>query len=344
MHKIKMLFILCGGFLLVPAAAAAEKFEDLLEKARPVEEMETIISPFVQICGDSGKVEDLQCRAIRSRMQQKVRGRLFSYSAPAVEVGEYNGTLLNYPARIIGNLTMAGPVELKWGLYGGKNAWHITTAVPKKVRKKGKALLIDGIELRDHIEKKGRTLVFSVSPSETEKWERTEKVNLRVQFVFEYDGRTWPDKMAGNGIVVDLKGYRLYNQCTGEVVASVPPSREKGPTAADSPSCRAVLAATEDAVDAKEDAIPEVLGSSVIRQVMQRANPAVKECFQTYQISGLANVRVVLQNDGTVQKAEVSGQFADTPTGKCIIDGVQNLVFPRFKRDTMSFSYPYHLR
>jgi len=334
--------LLCGAFSVISATANAETFEELVKKAEPVEDLEPIISPFLQICGDSAKVEDLQCRAIKTRMQRKVQGRLYTFIAPSVEVGAYNGTKLNYPVKILGSLTAEKPVVLKWGLYGGKNKWHITATEPKRVRKKGGSLSILGIELKEHLASKKDNLVIPVSPSETEKWEKTKKKNLRVQFVFEYNGRTWPDKMTGNGIVVDLKGYRLYDQCKGEVLASSPRSTEKAPIV-DAPSCRGPVSKVVEKAS-KEATVPEVLPSSTIRKVMQTANPAIKECHETYQISGSARVRITVQSDGTVTKSKVLGKFADTPTGKCILDKVQNLIFPRFKKSSMSFTYPFYLR
>jgi hypothetical protein len=339
---ILSLCVVSGGVVMFSAAAQARTFEDLLKKAQPVEEMEPVLSPFLQVCGDSGKVEDLQCRAIRSRMQRKVRDQLYVYTAPSVDVGAYNGTKLNYPVKVVGELTKGNPVELKWGLYGGTNKWHITTEVPKSAKKKGKRLLLEGLELEQHLGRKQKFLIIPVGPSKTERWEKTTKQNLRVQFLFSFKGAKWPDKMKGNGVVVELKGYRLYNQCNGKVLASIPPSKSAAPVV-QAPSCRGPVSKVV-ARASKTREIPQTISASVIRQVMRLANPAIKECFETYQIKGLARVRVTLQSDGTVMGAKVLGKFSNTPTGKCILDKVQNLIFPRFKKAKMNFTYPFYLR
>jgi hypothetical protein len=324
-----------------PAASFAKSFEDLLKEAKPVDDLEPILSPFLQECGKSDKVEDLQCRAIRSRMQRKVKQQLYSYVAPAVDVGSYNGTKLNYPIEVVGCLTCDGPAKLKWGIYGGSDEWFVTTGVPTKVSmKKGKPDF-SGIELEQHLTRKQDFITVPVGPSETEMWERTTRRNLRVQFVFSVSGKTWK-KGKLRGVAVDLKGYRLYNQCKGKVLASVPRSESKAPIVK-RPSCRGPVS-REVARAAESDEIPEVLSITVIRKVMRSANPAIKECYDTYQIKGLARVQVTVQNDGTVKGAKVKGKFANTPTGKCILDKVRNLIFPAFKKPTINFTYPFYLR
>jgi hypothetical protein len=335
-----LVFVVFG--LALPATGAAKRFEDLLKKADAVDDLEPILSPFLQACGKSDKVEDLQCRAIRSRMQRKVRQKLYSYIAPAVDVGSYNGTKLNYPVKVVGCLTCNEPAVFKWGLYGGKKRWLVTTATPTKVQKKKDGFHFGGIELKQHLGGKQPHLTIPVGPSKTEQWERTTKLNLKVQFVFAVTGERWKNDSKYNGVLVELKGYRLFNQCTGKVLASVPPSSSKAPQHK-APTCRGPMP-REVARVTKGREIPQILSASVIQKIMKSANPAIKECYDTYQIKGLARVQVTVQSDGTVKKAAVKGRFAGTPTGKCILDKVRNLIFPRFKKATVKFTYPYYLR
>lgn len=333
-----------GAALLVggPAVARAGKFENLLKRARKVTNLERVVGPFVQICGRSGSVEHMQCRAIRSRMQRSVKRGVFWYTSPAAEVGKYNGQGLNYPVQVLGCLTCKTPFNLRWGLYAGKNKWYVTTTPPKKVAVKAGKTSFTGLELTDHLGRKTKFLTIPVGPSETEMWERSTKRNLRVQFIFAMHGTRWPGALRRNGVVVEMKGYRLYNQCNGKVLASVPASSGQAPVAVN-PTCKGRRAPVVVA-RATRKVTPQTLQASIIRRVMRSANEAVKECYDTYQIQGLARVRVKVVSDGTVKTVKVIGKFKNTPTGKCIKEKILNLIFPRFLNPDINFTYPFYLR
>ncbi len=326
----------------VAAGARPGTFEALLDKARSVDNLESVLSPFLQVCSKGSGLMAVQCRAIRRRMRRKVEGELYVYETAAVRVGAYNGTKLNYPIHVLGCLTCQGPLVLKWGLYRGHDKWFVTVREPSKFSLKGGKPQWSGIELTDHLAKGQKAVTMPVGPSDTDRWEKTTKPNLRVQFVFAVTNKRWPARLKTDGILVELKGYRLYNQCDGTVLASVPPSAGKGPVHAN-PTCKGTVAPVVLA-QARTKVIPQTLGADIIRKVMKAAGPAIQECYDTYQIPGLARIKVVVKNDGTVTQAKVLGKFAGTPTGKCILDKIQNLIFPRFKRPTVRFTYPYYLR
>lgn len=322
-----------------PEAMAAKSFEKLAEKAVRVESMERIIGPFLQVCGRTGSVEHLQCRAIRSRMQRSVKRGTYIYTADAVEVGAYNGQALNYPVRVLGCLSKE-PFKLSFGLYGNRNDWYVTTKAPRKLVSKGNKTELEGIELDEHLPAKAQFLTIPVGPSDTESWERSTKVNLRVQFVFRLTGEKWPKALAKPGLLVTLLGYRLFNQCDGKVLASYPPSKSSAPVAVN-PTCGGRAVAV---VAPTRKVLPDTLETDTVRQVMRSANDAVQECYNSYQIQGLARVKVTVISDGTVKAVQIKGKFNNTPTGKCIREKVMNLLFPRFKKSQVAFTYPFYLR
>jgi len=316
-------------------------FESLAKRAQPIANLEQVIGPFVQVCGKTGSLRDVQCRAIRRRMQRKVVAKLYAYEARAVRVGRYDGVHLVFPIDVMGCLTCKGPIKLKWGLYGGKDRWYVTTTVPDGVQRKAGHVQWKGLVLKQHLGRGQAHLTVSVGPSETEKWTHTTQPNLRVQFLFTVSGDRWPGRV-GNGLVVHLVGYRVFDQCKGRILASVPASTGLGPKHPNQ-TCRGPVARVV-AQQSHRKIIPEVLAAHVIRSVMASANPAIRECYDTYQIQGLAQVKVRVKGDGTVTRAVVQGKFAGTPTGKCILDKVRNLIFPRFKRNEIQFLYPFYLR
>ncbi|MCD6499405.1 MAG: AgmX/PglI C-terminal domain-containing protein [Deltaproteobacteria bacterium] len=324
------------------ARRATGSFESLARRAQAVTDLEQVIGPFVQVCGKTGSLRDVQCRAIRRRMQRKVVGKLYAYEVRAVRVGRYDGVHLTFPIDVMGCLTCKDPIKLKWGLYGGKKHWYVTTSVPGSIQHKaGHVLQWKGLVLKQHLGRGQAHLTVAVGPSETEKWTHSTQPNLRVQFLFTVSGDRWPNRL-GNGMVVHLRGYRLFDQCNGRILASVPASTGLAPKHANQ-TCRGPVAPVV-AQQSHRKIIPEEPAAHVIRSVMASANPAIRECYDTYQIQGLAQVKVRVKNDGTVTRAVVQGKFAGTPTGKCILDKVRNLIFPRFKRSEIQFVYPFYLR
>ncbi len=324
-----------------PATAlAGESFEELARGATSIENLEQVVSPFLQVCGRGSSLQEFQCRAIRRRMQRRVLRRTYRYVASAVKVSPYDGRHLSYWVEPLACLTCNKPLKLTWGLYGGKDTWFVTGRVPKGIQEAKGGVVLAGLELKRHLRAGQKTLGIPVGPSDTEAWEAHVKPNLKVEFVFRPTGRTWV-KGKHRGILVEILGYRLFEGCRGKVFASVPPSRGKGPLLA-SASCPVERTATARA--RRGPRLPLILRSDAIRQVMQKAAPAIRECYETYQIPGLAQVRITVRGaDGTVAKAELRGKFRGTPTGKCILDTVQNLIFPRFRKKTMRFVYPFYL-
>ncbi len=324
-----------------PAAGlAAPTFEELARKAVSVENLEQVISPFLQVCGKGNSLQDFQCRAIRRRMQRRVLGKVYRYVAPAVQVSPYDGRHLSYWVQPLACLTCREPLKLVWGLYGGHDVWFVTGGVPKAIKRTKGGIQFAGLELKRHLSAGQKALGIPVGPSDTEAWEAHVKPNLKVEFLFRATGRTWT-KGKQRGILVDILAYRLFNGCQGKVFASVPPSAGKGPLLASS-SCPARKTAV--APTRQGPTLPSILQSDAIQQVMQKAGPAIRECYETYQIPGLAQVRITVRgSDGTVVKAELRGKFRGTPTGKCVLETIQNLIFPRFRKKTMRFVYPFYL-
>ena len=76
-----------------------------------------------------------------------------------------------------------------------------------------------------------------------------------------------------------------------------------------------------------------------------KARPAVAACFDRYQAPGMASVGFTISNDGTPTNVNVNGQFAGTPTGRCIEDAVAKTArFRHYTGAPQSIIYPFILR
>jgi hypothetical protein len=66
--------------------------------------------------------------------------------------------------------------------------------------------------------------------------------------------------------------------------------------------------------------------------------PAAKNCYKSTQ--GTATVKIVIAPSGQISKATVSGQFAGTPEGECVVNAVKGASFPAWDGGPQSFTYP----
>lgn len=75
---------------------------------------------------------------------------------------------------------------------------------------------------------------------------------------------------------------------------------------------------------------------------MNAVRPLVHACYERYHVPGMAMVIFVINQDGSVDSATVSGKFAGTPTGACVEHAVKAARFPR--SDGFRMPYPFILR
>jgi hypothetical protein len=83
------------------------------------------------------------------------------------------------------------------------------------------------------------------------------------------------------------------------------------------------------------------LSQSDIVNAMKGVQPRVKECFNQYKQSGIANVSISVAKGGRVASATVSGKFAGTPSGSCVEAAAKTAKFPPC--ESMSFPWPFQL-
>ncbi|MFO0607541.1 MAG: hypothetical protein U0324_30540 [Polyangiales bacterium] len=85
--------------------------------------------------------------------------------------------------------------------------------------------------------------------------------------------------------------------------------------------------------------LPERPTRSQITGVLSGLNGPVRSCANGQ--TGTAPVAIVINSDGTVRSANVSGQFAGTPAGECIAGVVQRAHFQPFRAQQVNITYPF---
>jgi hypothetical protein len=99
----------------------------------------------------------------------------------------------------------------------------------------------------------------------------------------------------------------------------------------------------EKKVDA-EESLPESLKPDQIKSGMNGVRAKVQECFDQHQVAGLAKLAVTISRAGTVTGAAITGDFAGSPTGACVVAAVKTATFPRFKGKPLAINYTFLLR
>jgi hypothetical protein len=80
-----------------------------------------------------------------------------------------------------------------------------------------------------------------------------------------------------------------------------------------------------------------------IATAISRIKPTVAACSEQDSAEGLANLRVTIANSGKVSNVQVTGKFAGTPTGDCVVRAVRGAPFPRFKGGPVTLNYSFTL-
>ncbi|MGZ3443087.1 MAG: hypothetical protein ACXVDD_26380, partial [Polyangia bacterium] len=94
----------------------------------------------------------------------------------------------------------------------------------------------------------------------------------------------------------------------------------------------------------EDSSLPDQLDKGQIVGGMQKIKPRVGSCFDQFKVPGMANVAVTISGSGRVSSANVTGQFAGTPTGDCVAKAAKSASFPKFKGAPQSIVYPFILR
>jgi hypothetical protein len=318
-----------------PAAApAGETYEALAKNATRTRDVATLLGAFIDRCdAEKRELERARCRTTQAYLRDVLPGRTFSTPAedPAtISVSEYDAGVKGYHLELAGCIACTKPVVVG----RARERRFITLREPQK----------DAETLPKAVEVSKSTLGFD-SLVDAKRWLDKVRPFLRAEFLFQPADAEWSFGPS-RGYALKLVGVRVFNRCTGEVLASKPPSTGLADLPTGSREDAACLqpgggdARTEDA----DLALPEELGRDAIADSMGRIRPQVYACFEKFKEPGTALLTYVVAGNGMVQSIRVGGSFDGTPTGDCVLDAGKNAHFPRFKAARQQFSYPFILR
>lgn len=169
-----------------------------------------------------------------------------------------------------------------------------------------------------------------------DRW-RAVAATARAQFVVKLaanDGRFERD--GKRGVAVEILGYRVWQPCDGAIVCASP---KADPVAADKSACGAIVEDVAPKVDPDAN-LPEALTADDLKRVLRPVSDAARDCFDAYGVPGKAKLVYTVNNTGAITAFEQTGDFIDTPTGRCIDKAAKAVSFPASRKRSFTFTYP----
>jgi len=313
-----------------PARAEDPTFESLAGGAITLSRADLggLVWALTATCTDGDDLAQRQCKAARDARAAAVKGAtlVVDGDAAAFSVGAWKADTKSAPITLRGCVACVEPIG---GLY----------LVSSKAAPSFKGATAEAAIVHE------TARAFKDEAAATA-W-AARAGSLRAQFVVRIaaiSGGRW-ERDGKTGLALDVLGFRVYDPCDGGIVCASPASG-KGPT--DKRGCGDAVIEGEVKPDqpvvADEPELPAQLEAKDIKAAMKPVIEAAKGCFDTYGVPGSAKMIYAVAGDGSIVTYEQTGDFADTPTGKCIDKAARAVTFPKSKKKKFGFTYPLVLQ
>lgn len=337
MKRAGMVVAAAAAAVLAAGQARAENFDDVASKAKPVAGLYGLgAALWTQVGGCKKMTNDLerrQCEGIRDARTSQVRGKTFLFrTGPSpVAVGKWDDKKKSVALEIAPCLACEAPVDVDGEMLYvvGEGALKVS----------GGAIEVAPIH---------KTARAFKDKAEFDAWQTDALPRLRSEFVVRVDGAKKWNRGGSEGMQVDVVAYRTYDPCTGVVVGARPASDKLAP---DQRACGDKVEEKkhpeppkEEIKKPKEPELPLRLSPFQINQAMTPVRKQANQCFDAYGVAGKASFNITINSDGTIGKVEQTGDFVDTPTGKCIEKAIGEVTFPKFRKTSIAFDFPVQLQ
>lgn len=302
-------------------ARADDTFEGKTVDARYIKKIEDVVWPLVATCDKGDDTEQRQCRRVRDTRAQSLRGAtlLVDGDVEAWTIGSYNASRKSVPVSLTpclrcGGIEIDGRTVFVLGLSGSN----------PQVKFEGGRLRPAPVH--------DSSRAFS-DENAAAAWVKSVR-KVRVQFLVKVPDKARWTVQGRDGVSFEVLGYRVISPCDGQIVMSQPTSQPVDP---DKKACHA-----EDPADQRpgDGGPPDQLSESMIQEAMKPVLEAAEACHERFGVAGKAKLLVTIAGDGTVVKADQSGDFVDTPTGLCIEKAIRKVTFPASKKARTTIGYP----
>ena len=299
-------------------ARADETFES--KSTVRVRDLADLTWALTATCETGDDVQQRQCRIVRDARQKELAGATLLVDAKpaAFELGAWS------PAKKSVPLSLSACIDCGGVAVGGKT-YFLTGANAQPAA--------DGARVKTAVRLLDTTRTFPDEGTAKAWLEVTGAV--RVQMLVKVPDRAARWQVGGkDGLALDIVGYRVYAPCTGAVIVASPAS---GPLDPDKAAC----AKPDGSAGIQMDDAPGERSPRQINDALAPVVTAARACFARDKVPGTAQLRVTIDADGSVAKYEQRGDFASTPTGRCIDDAMRKVRFAKAtSRSTIVYPIP----
>lgn len=175
-----------------------------------------------------------------------------------------------------------------------------------------------------------------------DRW-RAQAATARGQFVIKLapaqDGLAATD--GHRALAVDILGFRVWQPCDGAIVCASP---QADALPAEPAACGQIVAEVAPTADPGAAALPATLSPDDLKTVLKPVTAAARACFDDYGVPGKAKLIYTVSGAGTITAYEQTGDFVDTPTGRCIDKAAKAVTFPAVQKASFTFTYPINVQ
>ncbi len=316
----------------VPAASPPQpqpSYEELRRSAVETN-LAMALEPLFARCTVDSDLHRRQCEMTRQWLADQIRTTRYVAigDSASLQVAPYDAAEKSVALTVTGCVACDKPLAID----GDDHL--VATRAPKTVKgNSGWA----GIDLAQH-----EVAILDVRTAQ--RWAAKILPRLRVEYIFTVGGTMPIEKKTG--IAVTPIAHRIFDRCTGEVLASEPASRGPVAAATNDPTCPkpGELSEEELADRAEQAKLPATLTRRQIEQAMGPAQTRVSDCANEFDLEGVARVSFVLLGNG-ISEFKVLPPFDEGDANLCIRAAMKMAVFPRFKRGTkIPVEYPFVMR
>jgi hypothetical protein len=317
----------------VAAPPKASTYEELLTGTSVPADLAGALEPLFAECSKDSDLAYRQCETIKEWSVDRIHHTRYALSGDgaALQSSPYDEAEKSLTLTVTGCVSCVKPPNLD----GAPRL--VATKAPKGFAE-GAPI---GLDLGFHE-------VSIPDAKKAQKWTSKILPRLRVQYVFTvgepFESGKGDKSMKGISIVP--LGHRVYNQCTGEVVASEPASQKPMTIGNRDPSCPAADAPTEEEVAeaAEQAALPDTLSRGDIERAMASIRPDVEECASVLELKkgGVIELSATLEGDGK-KELKLNSPYESGEIGLCLRSALKKLSFPKFKKSSkpVIVKYPF---
>jgi hypothetical protein len=325
---MKRMVVVFAVLLGVAGSAAAQKYEELAKGAEVVtrDTLGALFWASTAQCQDEDDMARRACEGVRQARGANIAAKTFVIDADAqsFQTGGWDAGKTAIPFEVRSCLSCAETIDV-----GGQRRFIVGRGA---VAMKAGALLAPSLN---------RAWRRFPTEDASRSWTAETAPRLKTEILFRVPpvAEGWSEGEA-RGLSVEVLGYRTYNLCDGVVMTSAPQSAPL-PIAA---TCGDKSSPAQP-LKPGEPELPLTLSTYQIKQGLDATTKEVNRCYQTYGVSGMADLWIDVAPDGHVRDVDLRGEFGDTPTGECVVRAVKKAKLPAFRKATgMNIHYPFMLR